>query len=45
MRMTEDDHEEFLRRIDVDDPIMYYQEFFVGRTVASCRRSKTFCNW
>ena len=28
MTMTEDDHEEFLRWIDVDDPIMYYPEFF-----------------
>jgi len=24
----EDDHEEFLRWIDVDDPIKYYPEFF-----------------
>ena len=28
MSMTEDDHEEFLRWIDVDDPIKYYPEFF-----------------
>ena len=28
MSMMEDDHEEFLRWIDVDDPIMYYPEFF-----------------
>ena len=45
MSMTEDDHEEFLRRIDVNDPIKYYPEFFGGRTVASGRRSKAFCNW
>ena len=28
MSMTEDDHEEFLRWIDIDDPIKYYPEFF-----------------
>ncbi len=28
MSMTEDDHEEFLRWIDVDDPTKYYPEFF-----------------
>ena len=28
MSMTEDDHEEFLRWIDVNDPIEYYPEFF-----------------
>ena len=28
MSMTEDDHEEFLRWIDVNDPIQYYPEFF-----------------
>lgn len=28
MSMTEDDHEEFLRWIDVNDPIRYYPEFF-----------------
>ena len=28
MSMTEDDHEEFLRWIDVNDPIKYYPEFF-----------------
>ena len=28
MSMTEDDHEEFLRWIDVKDPIRYYPEFF-----------------
>ena len=30
MSMTEDDHEEFLRWIDIDDPIKYYPEFFRG---------------
>jgi 8-oxo-dGTP pyrophosphatase MutT (NUDIX family) len=28
MSMTEDDSEEFLRWIDIDDPIKYYPEFF-----------------
>lgn len=28
MSMTEDDHEEFLRWIDLDDPIKFYPEFF-----------------
>ena len=28
MSMTEDDHKEFLRWIDVNDPIKYYPEFF-----------------
>jgi len=28
MSMTEDDHEEFLRWINVNDPIKYYPEFF-----------------
>ena len=28
MSMTEDDHEEFLRWIDIDDPRKYYPEFF-----------------
>ena len=28
MSMTEDDHEEFLRWIDVSDPIKFYPEFF-----------------
>ena len=28
MSMTEDDNEEFLRWIDVDNPIKYYPEFF-----------------
>ncbi len=30
MSMTEDDHEEFLRWIDPQDPIKYYPEFFRG---------------
>ncbi len=28
MSMTEDENEEFLRWIDIDDPIRYYPEFF-----------------
>ena len=28
MSMTEDDHEEYLRWTDIDDPIRYYPEFF-----------------
>ncbi len=28
MSMTEDGHEEFLRWIDIDDPIKYYPDFF-----------------
>ncbi len=30
MSMTEDDQEEFLRWIDVNDPMKYYPEFFRG---------------
>ncbi len=28
MSMVEDDHEEYLRWIDINDPILYYPEFF-----------------
>ncbi|MBO4807741.1 MAG: NUDIX domain-containing protein [Lachnospiraceae bacterium] len=42
MSMTEDDHEEFLRWIDIDDPIKYYPEFFRNELANPVREVKHF---
>lgn len=42
MSMTEDNHEEFLRWIDVNDPIKYYPEFFRTELLHPENRVKHF---